>query len=203
MKYLLLAAAPGAPGEATPAPAATPEAASPGHTGATPGAHGGHVTPPMAPDAQMLIWTIVVFALIATILYKFAFQRICQALDQREETIRRAVEEADRVRQELDRIEQTRAQRVAEAEQEAKAIVEESRHAAREAGRVIEDKARQEAQILVENATREIKIAQESARGELREESAKLAVALALRVLDERFDEERHQQLVDKLIQEV
>jgi len=158
---------------------------------------------PMDPDTKMVIWTWVTFAIVALVLYKIAFKPIFAALEQREHKIRKAVEDADQARQQMEQIAQTRATLLAEADQAAKNLVEEARKAAREAARVIEEKAREEAKIQIENATREIRAASDKARAGLRQEAAAMAVGLAGKILDQELDANRQRQLVDKLMREV
>ncbi len=154
-------------------------------------------------DFQMVIWTWVVFILLALILYKFAFKPVLGALDDREASIRDGVEKADQARAEMARIEATRDSMILAAEEKAKELIEEGRKAAREAARVIQDKAKDESQIMLENARREIKSAADSARAELRRESGRIAIQLASKVIEENLDDARNQALVDKLIKEI
>src|SRR3989338_6981850 len=114
-------------------------------------------SPLFSPDVGMVILTWVTFFLLLAVLYKFAWKPILNALDKREEFIRRSIEEADRIKDELAKIYQTRQLIVQEAEREGKDLVAASRKAAVEAAKVIEGRARDEAQILLENAKREIK----------------------------------------------
>ena len=105
----------------------------------------------------MVIWTWVLFVLLALVLYKFAFKPILQGLDEREAKIRKGVEDAEEARQKLEQIEARRESIIEEAEERAKTLIEDGRTAAKEAARVIEDKAKEEAKIMLENARREIR----------------------------------------------
>ena len=89
------------------------------------------------------------FILVTFILYKVAWKPILAALDQRENAIRKAQEDAARIREEFQKMEEARRQAQADAERQAREIIAAARQAAEEAGRVIEDKSRKEAQILV------------------------------------------------------
>lgn len=154
-------------------------------------------------DFQMIVWTWVVFVLLAIVLYKLGFKPMLEALDKREATIREGLEAAAAARQEMATIEARREALIRTAEEQAKEIVEAGRKAAREAAQSIEDKARQEAQILGENARREIASATDAARASLRRESGELAVKLAARILNDNLDEARNRALVEKLIAEI
>jgi F-type H+-transporting ATPase subunit b len=154
-------------------------------------------------DVQMMVWTWVVFLLLAGILYKFGINPILAALDQRETTIRTGLEAADKANQELASIAASREKLLREAEEQAKQIVEDSRRAAREAARIIEEKAKQDAQIVLENAHREIRTAEEKARANLRRECGDLAIKLATRLVNENLDDARHRALVNTMLSEI
>ncbi len=167
------------------------------------GGHGSEPYNPLSVDTGMFLWFLGIFVIAGFILNKFAWKPILQSLDEREETIRKSLDDADRLRAEMEQIESTRKQTMDEAVAEAKAIVEDSRREAREAATGITHKAKEEALILVENATRDIHAARDQARAELRKESAELAVGLAQRILKDQLDENKGRDLTDQLIKEL
>jgi len=154
-------------------------------------------------SSSMMLWTWVTFLLTCVVLYKVAWRPILNALEKREEEIRTSLENAENIRHEMERLEQTQKNMIADAENEAKQILAQARTGAAEAARNIEAKAKEESQIMIENATREIRAAQEKAQAALKKESAELAVSLATKILGERLDTQRDAQLVDKLVNEI
>ena len=155
------------------------------------------------PNTSMMVMTWVVFFLLLAILYKFAWKPILTALDNREELLRKSIDEADQVKAELAKIEETRTKILAEAETQAKEIITESRQAAQEAAANIQHKAKEEAQILLENAQREIKESLNKTKAELRQESAEIAVKLASKLIEENLDDAKNKKLVDSLIKDI
>lgn len=172
-----------------------------------PSHHGGHDGPAPASvtdiNTTMIVLTWVTFGLLAAILYKVAWKPILAGLEKREEDIRKALEGAQHARDELAKIEDNRARVIAEADAQAKAIVEAARKGAVDAAATIEAKAREEAQLLLATAQREILSAQEKATASLRKESADLAIALSRKILRGNLDEERSRKLADELIHHV
>ena len=154
-------------------------------------------------DLTVVVLTWGTFFLLLGILYKFAWKPILQGLEQREEGIRKAVEEAEKTHAEYEKIEETRKQLISEAQDKAKEIVEQSRKAAINAAKAIEQKTKEQAEIVLENAQREIRSEKEKAEASLKEESARIAVALAGKIIEENLDNERHKKLVDRLIKEI
>ncbi len=158
---------------------------------------------PMEISGQMVIWTWVVFVLLLLVLYKVAWKPILAALDQREKDIQDSIDHAEQVRQELESIDEKRAEIIGKADEKSKAVLEAARKGAQEQARVIEAKAREEAQILAENAKREIDASRAKAEDELRAESAAWARALASKLIEANLDDEKNRALTDKLIQEL
>ena len=157
----------------------------------------------MDPHATMLVLTWITFFALLAVLQKFAWKPILNGLDKREEDIRKAVEHAEQIKNELAQIEQKRSEVLTEAAHKAKEIVDQSRKAAIEAANTIQQKAREESKILFENAQREIKESVEKARADLREETAHMAVHLAGKLIQENLDKDKNQKLITQLIKQI
>ena len=67
--------------------------------GPVPGAEGGEAANPVTVDPWQAIYTIVVFLVLLCVLGKFGFPRILEGLKQREEFIRRSLEDAEKSRE--------------------------------------------------------------------------------------------------------
>ncbi|WP_372796266.1 F0F1 ATP synthase subunit B [Pontiella sp.] len=166
------------------------------------GDHHGEVNP-MEISGGMVIWTWVLFAITLLALYKIAWKPILGALDKREEEIQESIDNAEKLRREIDGLEAFKAEKIGQAEDEAKAIMETGRKAAHEQARVIQEKAQDEALILTENAHRDIESSRATAEEALRIESAQWARELAGKLIDANLDDEKNRALTDKLIQEL
>ena len=160
-------------------------------------------TNPMEISGQMVIWTWVVFVLVLIVLNKVAWKPILSALDKREKDIQDSIDNAEHIRQELDGIEEKRAQIIGAADEKSKAVLEAARKGAQEQARTIEAKAREEVQILMENASREIEASRAKAEDSLRTESAAWARELAGKLIEANLDDDKNRALTDKLIQEL
>jgi len=154
----------------------------------------------MSIKPEMMILTYVTFIITAIVLYKVAWKPILAALNKRENSLRKSVEEAEKIRAEMAAIDKTRARIIDEADKKARDIVDQARAAALETGKTIETKAREEAQILLENARREIHAEQEKAMAALRKQSAELAIEISRRLIKENLDETRSRAFADKMI---
>jgi F-type H+-transporting ATPase subunit b len=169
---------------------------------AVPGEHEGGAGP-VRIDGPMMGLTWITFGLLCLVLYKAAWKPILAGLERREENIRKSLEDAEKARQELARVDEQRKQIIGEADEKAKGIVDHARQAATDAAAAITDKARDEARISLENAQREIRGEQEKAMAALRRDSADIAITLARRILGEQLDEARGRAVTDRVIQEI
>lgn len=157
----------------------------------------------MSPEVNLLILTWLTFILLLVILQKFVWKPILTALDAREKSIRESVENAEKIKAELIKIEDTRNLILYQAEQKSKELIDNSRKAAVDAVKIIQAKAREEAQIVLQNAQRDIKEEALRAQAMLRQESAQIAVALASKLLEENLDDAKNQKIVDKFIRQI
>ncbi|MDP2654218.1 MAG: F0F1 ATP synthase subunit B [Candidatus Omnitrophota bacterium] len=154
-------------------------------------------------DVTVLILTWVTFFLLLAVLQKFAWKPILAALDERENRIRRSIEEAEKTRQEYEKIEENRSKILDEAGEQSKNILDDSRKAAQNLAKAIEQKAKNEAQVVLENTRRDIQIAKDKAEAQLRQESAEIAVQLAGKIIEENLDNEKNRKLIDQLIKKI
>lgn len=164
----------------------------------------GHGSPDiLKPDVTLILFTWITFFILLAVLYKFAWKPILAGLDQREDTIRRSLDEAEKTHQEFEKIDQTRQQMILEAEEKAKNLLNNSRKAAHNASRVITEKTREETLIMLENTKREVKAEFEKAERKLRQESAETAIALAGQLIEENLDDKKNRRLVENLIKKI
>ncbi len=155
------------------------------------------------PDVTLVILTWTAFAVLLVILTKYAWKPIVDNLDAREENIRRSVDEADRIRKEMEQLEETKKSIIDQTNRQAAVMIEDSRLAARQAGKTIEDQAKGQAQITIENAERDAKDASNKAYAELKKQSADLVVGLATRLVRENMNEEKNKKLVNELLKDI
>src|SRR5690348_13672719 len=81
----------------------------------------------VSPDVGLMIWTLVVFGLSMYILGKFAFPRIAEALDKRQQAIEESIDYAEETRKQADELLAEYRARLAEARNQADEIVARAR----------------------------------------------------------------------------
>ncbi len=166
--------------------------------------HGAHETPnPISPDTQMVILTWITFGIVATLLYKVAWKPILSALESREGRIRNALTDAKKAKEELEQIEQTRTQMIADTDRQTKEMIARAREDAAKAAAQVEASAHEKVKILYENAERDIEAMKTKTLSELRREQSDIVINLAGRLIRENMDSDRNRKLTEQFIAEL
>jgi F-type H+-transporting ATPase subunit b len=155
------------------------------------------------PDPGLFIWTIVVFLVLVTLLRKFAWGPLLQALEARQQTIRQSLDDADKAKQELQRLQQESAQIVREARVEAESIISRSRSDAERLKEEIRQKARVDAESIVRTAERQIQLETQQALRQIRNEAADMSVAIASKLIQRNLSKEDNQRLIDDALRQI
>ena len=155
----------------------------------------------MLPDIGLLFWMTVIFGLVLFILAKFGFPLITGMVDKRNRRINDSLEAARTAEEAITHLKEEQDRIVAETRAEQVRLMQE---AAAERDRMIaqaQDQARVEAQKIMEDAKARINQEKELAMKELRNEVAKMSLAIAEKVLRKDLSSDQSQkELVDKLV---
>jgi F-type H+-transporting ATPase subunit b len=159
--------------------------------------------PLVQPDPGLFIWTIVTFLVLLALLAKFAWKPLLQALESREETIRKSLDDAQQARQELERLNQESAQMIAKARLEADAIVARSRTDAERLKEDMRQEARAESATIVKNAERQIQLETGRALEQIRHEAVDLSIAIASKVIGRNLSKDDNERLIEDALRQV
>jgi len=156
-----------------------------------------------AGDIGNAVWTLVIFLLVIVVLGKFAWGPLLGGLQQREEFIRRSLNEAKEDREAAEARLQEYEEKLATASGEASEIVEQGKREGENLRAGIEEKARDEADKMVERARREIDLAKQTAIKELYATSSELATEIASRIVQRELNAQDHEKLISDSIEEL
>jgi F-type H+-transporting ATPase subunit b len=149
---------------------------------------------------DMSIYSFIVFLILLGVLYKFAWGPIALALQRREETIARQIEDArlasERAAHQLREYEA----RLATATEEARHIVSEARKDAEMAKDRIVAEARDAAQRERERAVADITLAKNQALDAIAQRSVQTAVSLASQIIGREVRPDEHEALIGQAI---
>jgi F-type H+-transporting ATPase subunit b len=161
------------------------------------------MNPLVQPDPGLFIWTILTFLVLVGLLARFAWRPLMEALDQRQASIAKSLEDAQRARQELERLQRESAQMMASARAEAEAVVSRSRSDAEALREELKQKARAEAAGIVKNAERQIQLETARAVQQIRQEAVDLSVAIASKILRRQVSKEDNEGLIEETLKQV
>lgn len=158
----------------------------------------------MLPDTGLLFWMTVIFGLVLFILAKFGFPLITGMVEKRNKRINDSLEAARTAEQAIAHLKEEQDRIIAETRTEQNKLMQE---AAAERDRMIaqaQEQARVEAQKIMEDAKVRINQEKEAAMKELRNEVAKMSLAIAEKVVRKDLASDAAQKdLVDRLVDEI
>src|SRR6266496_4421575 len=140
---------------------------------------------PFSINTGLIFWTIVVFAILLALLWRFGWPALLKTVEERERRIQQQLEEAERAQTEAARLLEEHKRTIATAKAEAQEIVARAK--------AVADKERE---TLLARARHEIDAEKEKAIVELRREAVDLSIAAASKLLQAQLDSETNRNLV-------
>jgi len=159
--------------------------------------------PLVQPDPGLFIWTIITFLVLLALLAKFAWRPLLRALESRQDSIRRSLDDAQKAKQELERLHVESAEIIRQSRVEADAIVSRSRGDAERLREEMKQKARAEAEAIVKNAERQIQLETGRALQQIRREAVDLSVMIASKLIQRNLTKEDNERLIDEALSQV
>jgi F-type H+-transporting ATPase subunit b len=159
--------------------------------------------PLVQPDPGLFIWTIVTFLVLLALLAKFAWKPLLDALESRQASIRKSLDDAAQARQDLERLRQDSEQIIREARIEAESIITKSRGDAERLRAEMKEKARAEADAVVRNAERQIQLETTRALQQIRTEAVDLSVMIASKIIQRNLSKEDNERLIEEALKQV
>src|SRR5512145_3140889 len=116
----------------------------------------------------LTIWTAITFIFLLVVLSRFAWGPIVKMLNERERTIRDAIESAKKERAEAERLLADQKHALAAAQRDAAELAKKNQQEVERLRQELTDRARKEAEELVATARRQIEEELAKAKGELK-----------------------------------
>lgn len=155
------------------------------------------------PYTSELLVSIVSFAVLFVVMWKFALPPITKMLDERAETIKSSLEKAEETRIEAERLLKEYKEQLAEARLESNRVIEQGRKIAESMKDEIVAKANEEREAILARAREEIQGEKRIALAELQASVADLSVAVAGRIIGSTLSASDHAALIEKYVAEV
>lgn len=154
-------------------------------------------------DWPHFIAQVVSFLIVAGLLYKFAYKRILQVLEERRQTIAQGLANAEKIKQELARTEAARDEILRKANEQANKLIEEARGAAERVGERETQKAIAAAEDIITKAREAAAAEHARMLAELKREIGRLVVSTTANVTGKILTPEDQRRLLDETNRQV
>ena len=161
------------------------------------------MNPLVQPDPGLFIWTIVTFLGLLWALKKLAWGPLLEALETRQNAIRKSLDDAQQAKVELERLNAESGHIIQRARVDAEAIIAQSRSDGDRLREEIRAKARAEADHIVKNAERQIQLETSRALDQIRREAVDLSVMIASKIIQRSLSKEDNERLIDEALKQV
>ena len=159
--------------------------------------------PLVQPDPVLYIWTIVTFLVLVVALAKFAWRPLLEALERRQSAIKQSLDDAQKAKQDLERLHVESQRILAEARGQADQILSQTRSDANRLRDELKQKAQTEAAGILKNAERQIEMETARALQHIRSEAVDISVAIASKLLERNVTKEDNERLIEETFKQI
>ncbi len=152
----------------------------------------------------LFIWQTLIVVCLLLLLRKFAWNPILNAINDREEGIRSALQSAENARAEMQNLQADNERILKEARAERDGLLKEAREIKQKMIDDAKDEAKTQAVQIMTQAQAAIESEKQAAVAELKQQVASLSIEIAEKVIKETLSDDKKQtQLVEKLLKDV
>ena len=154
-------------------------------------------------DPGLFVWTILTFLLLLFVLAKFAWKPLLKMLNDREELIRSSLEDAEKAKEKLERLNAEGEAIINQARSEAQSILSEGKTAAAKLKDETLDVAKEQAKQIASEAEKQINIEKDKAIAEIKSEVVNLSMSIAEKLINKNISPEDNKALIDESLSSV
>ena len=155
----------------------------------------------LVPNATFVV-EFIAFLLVLGALARWVLPPLNRMMDERQNTIRKALDDAEEARRRADETEVEYKRALEEARGQARQLVDEANRLGDELRAQARDRGEQEYQRLLTRASADIQAATQQAAEQLRGQVGELVVTVVERVIGQVMDEQSQRTLIDRTIAE-
>lgn len=163
----------------------------------------GDKNPLIAVTPGLYIWTIITFLLLFYVLAKFAWKPLLSMLEQRENLIKDSLENAEKAREELDKLNAESEAIISKARSEAQSILSEGKAAADKIKEDTITKAKDEASKIREDAQHQIQVEKDKAISDIRKEVVDISISVAEKLINKNISEQDNNTLIEESLKKI
>ena len=149
----------------------------------------------------LFFWQLLIFIFLVLLLKKFAWKPILDTVNERESSIKDAMREADKARNEMASIQESNQKVLKEARAEREALLKDARKTGAEIVAKAKTDAKTETNKIISQAQEAIDNEKRAAINELKNQVAQISLEIAEKVIETELEnKDKQAQLVDKLL---
>jgi F-type H+-transporting ATPase subunit b len=141
---------------------------------------------------------LILFALLGVVLYK----PVLKMLDARQTKIKESIDQAEKIKIQLERTEADIKLQLESARKEGQKIIAQAEQIGERLKSEAKDEARHEAESLIGKARIEMQHKRDKDIEELRKQFATIAISVAEKVIKETLDKDKHKKLINEVLEE-
>ncbi|PWJ44094.1 F0F1 ATP synthase subunit B [Sediminitomix flava] len=158
----------------------------------------------VTPGVGLIFWTAVAFLIVFLILGLKVFPQISAALRDREDSIDKALKDAEEARTSVTDLKSTIEDMKKEARAEREEILNDAKANANKIVQEAKEQAQTEAKLILDNANASIVAERQAAMNEVKAQLAEMSISIAEKILNEKLSTDAAQEkLVAELVEEV
>jgi F-type H+-transporting ATPase subunit b len=149
-------------------------------------------------DPGLFVWTILTFLLLVFVLAKFAWKPLLKMLQDREDMVRSSLEDAEKAKSELERLNEESEAIMAKARSEAQSILADGKAAAEKVKDDIIAKSKEQANKIREDAGNQIQVEKDKAISEIKKEVVNLTLSVAEKLIQKNLSDADNKSLIEE-----
>ena len=150
-----------------------------------------------------IVWAIINFLILVAVLNKLLNKTVTKMLDERKNEITGNLDQAEKTKQEAEKLKEEYTFHLQNAKTEAQEIIAKANKMGEETKNELIAQAKAEAEKISAKAQEEIRLEKTKALAELRDEVASLAVLAAEKIIAKDIDLKDHEKMVKDFVKEV
>ena len=154
-------------------------------------------------DWKLLVAQIVNFVVLLLILKKFLYKPLINLMNKRREKIIDGLEKAKRGEEEFKKIGELKERELAKIQKEAEEIIKKAKEIGDKKQQEILKEAEEKTIKIIEEAKGRIEIEKEKMLKEVREDIANLVITATEKILEEKIDEKKEKDFINKVFEKL
>ena len=154
-------------------------------------------------DPGLFIWTIITFMVLFFVLAKFAWKPLLKMLQDREDMIRTSLDDAEKAKVELERLNEESEAIMAKARSEAQTILADGKAAAEKVKEDTVAKAKEQANKIREDAEKQILVEKDKAIADIKQEVVNISLSVAEKLIHKNLSDADNKALIEESLKKV